>query len=138
MAEKTSWTKPPSLHRYGDSKLTAPPSEARLRRCVLRPPEGSGERTGEEGGGGGPEEGHVQRSRPSAQAGSAAFQCGSERTGVATRRSGHGGSPTGAGSGEGRVGEEGRSRGAPDPLKKKKEGRLGVCVGSKTGTTSVG
>src|SRR5438552_4868500 len=27
MADKTSWTKPPSLHRYGDSRLTAPPSE---------------------------------------------------------------------------------------------------------------
>src|SRR5258708_39472285 len=85
MADKTSWTKPPSLHRYGDSKLTAPPSEARLRRCVLRPPEGSGERTGEEGGGGGPEEGHVQRSRPSAQAGGAAFQGGSEPAGGGTR-----------------------------------------------------
>jgi len=29
MADKTSWTKPPSLHRYGDSRLTAPPSEER-------------------------------------------------------------------------------------------------------------
>src|SRR5258708_40282743 len=99
MADKTSWTKPPSLHRYGDSKLTAPPSEARLRRCVLRPPEGSGERTGEEGGGGGPEEGHVQRSRPSAQAGGAGFQWGKGRAGGAARRGGHGVAPTGAGRG---------------------------------------
>src|SRR5258705_7100372 len=80
MADKTSWTKPPSLHRYGDCRLTAPASEARLRRCVRRPPEGGGERAGEEGGGGGPEEGNAQLARPSSQAGRAAFPGGSEGT----------------------------------------------------------
>src|SRR5438105_4600617 len=104
MADKTSWTKPPARHRYGDSRLIAPPSEARLRRCGLRPPEGGGERAGEEDRSGEPEEGHVQLPRPSAQAGSAAFRCGSERTGVERRRRAHevsttGTGPVGAGTG---------------------------------------
>src|SRR5258705_6203932 len=69
MADKTSWTKPPSLHRYGDCRLTAPASEARLRRCVRRPPEGGGERAGEGSARGGPAEGNAQPARPWRQAG---------------------------------------------------------------------
>src|SRR5438132_14330458 len=99
VADKTSWTKPPSLHRYGDSRLRAPPSEARLRRCVRRPPEGTVSGRARKAGGGGSEEGNAQRPRPSSQAGSAAFPCGSERTGVETRRSAHEVSTTGEGPG---------------------------------------
>src|SRR5258708_25201013 len=86
MGDKPCGQKPAFLHRYGESKLTAPSSEARLRRCGRRPPEGGGEPAGEEDGSGGPDEGDAQRPRPSSQAGSAAFRCGSERTGVETQR----------------------------------------------------
>jgi len=50
MADKTSWTKPPSVHGYGDSRLVAPGAEAALGRRVLAPPEGGGERAAGRGG----------------------------------------------------------------------------------------
>src|SRR5712691_8853102 len=89
MADKTSWTKPPSVHRYGDSRLVGPGAEAALGRRVLAPPEGGGERAAGRGRVSAAREGHARPPPASQQTGSAGSQRGIGRTRVGRGRSAH-------------------------------------------------
>jgi len=50
MADKTSWTKPPSVHHYGDSRGGARRAEAVCGPRGRPPPEGGGTRSSDRGG----------------------------------------------------------------------------------------
>src|SRR6266705_4030963 len=50
MADKTSWTKPPSLHHYGDSRGGDRRAEAAFDPRGRPPPEGGGTRSSDSGG----------------------------------------------------------------------------------------
>src|SRR5437899_4867365 len=95
MTDKTSWTKPPSLHRYGDSRPAVGGVEGASGSPPPPPPEGGAEpkratdvqRSGAEASGRGP---------PGAeQKGSAGSWSGIGRTGAGRRRRDHDVSTTG-------------------------------------------
>src|SRR2546425_2460951 len=95
MTDKTSWTKPPSLHRYGDSRLAVGGAEGASGSPPPPPPEGGdelrrppgAERPGAEASGRGP---------PGAeQRGSAGSWSGNGWTGAGRRRRDHDVSTTG-------------------------------------------
>src|SRR5207245_1778503 len=106
MADKTSWTKPPPVHRYGDSKLAECDAESASGPPVPPPPQDCDERSQ---GSRGPARGGgemIDRKRASSEWGTQIL-VGIRRAGVGRQWRGHDVSTRGTQSRErGRRGEE--------------------------------
>src|SRR5947199_7410273 len=104
MTDKTSWTKPPSLHRYGDSRLAVGGAEDASGSPPRRPLEGGDEprrptgaqRSGAEASGRGPPDAEQRKS--------AGSWSGIGRTRAGRRRHDHDVSTTGTHRGGGDAG----------------------------------